>query len=88
MKRLIFCGTPDCLGAINYTAKMDEIGRSDDVSERSVFGKDWEIMRARVECVRAGLLDARSLVATIDELLQYIEGTQPWLSEPWGVVGG
>lgn len=70
----------------DFVAKMDEIGRADDVSEaeRTAFSKSWQEKRAHVEQLRAAVLDMRSMLGTVNDLADYVQNAQPPL---WSVSG-
>jgi TonB family protein len=64
---------------VEFIGKMDELGRSNDVSEteRNAFSQFWQKERAYLGEVRAALLDARALLGTLTEVANYVENTQP-----------
>jgi TonB family protein len=70
----------------DFVAKMDEMGRADDVSEaeRTAFSKSWQEKRAHVEQLRAAVLDMRSMLGTANDLADYVQNAQPPL---WSVAG-
>jgi TonB family protein len=70
----------------DFVAKMDEMGRADDVSEaeRTAFSKSWQEKRAHVEQLRAAVLDMRSILDTVNDLADYVQNAQPPL---WSVSG-
>ena len=63
----------------DVVSKMDELGRADDVSEaeRTAFSKSWQEGRARIEQLRATVLDMRAVLNSVNELADYAENTQP-----------
>jgi TonB family protein len=70
----------------DFVAKVDELGRTDDVSEaeRTAFSKFWQEKRAHFEQMRAAVLDMRSMLDTVNELADYVQNAQPPL---WSVSG-
>lgn len=65
--------------SVDYVAKMDGIGRADDVSEaeRTAFSKHWENPRAYLGQVRETMFDAQAMVQTAQDLIDYVEGAHP-----------
>jgi len=70
----------------DFVAKMDELGRADDVSEaeRTAFSKSWQEKRAHVDQLRAAVLDMRSILGTVNDLADYVQNALP----PLGSVSG
>jgi TonB family protein len=63
----------------DFVSKMDELGRADDVSEaeRTAFSKSWQEKRARINELRAVVLDMRAVLNTVNELADYVESAKP-----------
>ena len=70
----------------DYIAKMDELGRAEDVSEaeRTAFSKSWQAQRAYLRQNWEMLLDAQALVAIVNDLINHVESAHA----PLGSVSG
>jgi outer membrane biosynthesis protein TonB len=70
----------------DYVAKMDEIGRADDVSmaERTAFSKHWANQRAYLGEMREAVFDMQAMVATVDDLVKRVESAYPSLGPESG----
>lgn len=71
-----------------HISQVDELGRSEDVSEaeRTAFRKEWQIRRAAIRQARESVLDLQSALASVVELINYVQTTEPPLSGPQGPV--
>lgn len=71
---------------VDYIQKIDELGRSEDVSEaeRTAFSKFWQPVRARVGQAHDTLSYTRPILRTLNELADFVETAQPPL---WSASG-
>ncbi|HET9388520.1 MAG TPA: TonB family protein [Steroidobacteraceae bacterium] len=67
-----------------FIAKLDELGRSEDVSEteRTSFTKLWQTSRGRLKQEREAYLDLLSIMGAVEELVTYLQNAQPPLRGP------
>jgi len=71
-----------------YIAKVDELGRSEDVSEteRTAFTKLWQTSRGRLKQEHEVYLDLLSSMGAAKELVTYLQNAQPPLRGPAGPI--